>query len=92
MREGVAGLTREKRANPGKPPLPVATVQLVVDFALGPPPVSRGMGVPPAAYIRHGRGGAWHILLLRCRGADKACRRIPTHCRTEGPIAALITS
>lgn len=44
MREGVAGLTREKRANPGKPPLPVATVQLVVDFALGPPPVSRGTG------------------------------------------------
>jgi transposase len=38
MAEGVAGLTRDKTRKPGKPPLPGATVQRVVDLALGPPP------------------------------------------------------
>ena len=38
MQEGVAGLTRDKTRKPGKPPLPGATVQRVVDLALGPPP------------------------------------------------------
>jgi Homeodomain-like domain len=38
MAEGVAGLTRDKTRKPGKPPLPVATVQRVVDLALSPPP------------------------------------------------------
>ena len=38
MKEGVAGLTRDKTRKPGKPPLPAATVQRVVDLALGPPP------------------------------------------------------
>ena len=38
MAEGVAGLTRDKTRKPGKPPLPAATVQRVVDLALGPPP------------------------------------------------------
>jgi transposase len=37
MTEGVAGLTRDKTRKPGKPPLPAATVQRVVDLALGPP-------------------------------------------------------
>src|SRR5438876_2338535 len=37
MAEGVAGLTRDKTRKPGKPPLPAATVQRVVDLALGPP-------------------------------------------------------
>jgi transposase len=37
MLEGVAGLTRDKTRKPGKPPLPAATVQRVVDLALGPP-------------------------------------------------------
>jgi len=36
--EGVAGLTRDKTRKPGKPPLPPATVQRVLDLALGPPP------------------------------------------------------
>jgi hypothetical protein len=36
--EGVAGLTRDKTRKPGKPPLPVAGVQRVVDLALSPPP------------------------------------------------------
>jgi transposase len=38
MAEGVAGLTRDKTRKPGKPPLPAATVQQVVDLARGPPP------------------------------------------------------
>ncbi len=38
MAEGVAGLTRDKTRKPGKPPLPAATVQRVVDLALAPPP------------------------------------------------------
>jgi hypothetical protein len=38
MQEGVAGLTRDKTRKPGKPPLPPATVQRVIDLALGPPP------------------------------------------------------
>jgi transposase len=38
MAEGVAGLTRDKTRKPGKKPLPAATVQKVVDLALGPPP------------------------------------------------------
>jgi len=38
MAEGVAGLTRDKTRKPGKPPLPAAIVQRVVDLALGPPP------------------------------------------------------
>lgn len=38
MAEGVAGLTCDKMRKPGKPPLPAATVQRVVDLALRPPP------------------------------------------------------
>jgi Homeodomain-like domain len=38
MQEGVAGLTRDKTRKLGKPPLPPATVQRVIDLALGPPP------------------------------------------------------
>src|SRR4051812_12421764 len=38
MAERVDGLTRDKTRKPGKPPLPAATVQRVVDLALGPPP------------------------------------------------------
>ena len=38
MHEGLAGLTRDKTRKPGKPPLPAAIVQRVVDPALGPPP------------------------------------------------------
>src|SRR6202158_1128533 len=37
MAEGVAGLMRDKTRKPGKKPLPAATVQRVVDLALGPP-------------------------------------------------------
>ena len=37
MAEGVDGLLRDKTRKPGKPPLPAATVQRVVDLALGPP-------------------------------------------------------
>src|SRR5436853_7940769 len=38
MAEGVDGLLRDKTRKPGKPPLPPATVQRVVDLVLGPPP------------------------------------------------------
>jgi transposase len=38
MLEGVDGLLRDKTRLPGKKPLPAATVQRVVDLALGPPP------------------------------------------------------
>ena len=38
MAEGVEGLVRDKTRKPGKPPLPAATVQRVVDLALGSPP------------------------------------------------------
>src|SRR3954452_7139926 len=38
MAEGVDGLTRDKTRKPGKPPLPAATVQRVVDLTLGAPP------------------------------------------------------
>ena len=38
MAEGVEGLTRDKTRKPGKQPLPIGTVQRVVDLALGPPP------------------------------------------------------
>jgi hypothetical protein len=38
MAEGVDGLRRDKTRKPGKPPLPAATVQRVLDLALGPPP------------------------------------------------------
>ena len=38
MAEGVAGLTRDKTRKPGKPPLPAAIVQRVVDLALSAPP------------------------------------------------------
>jgi transposase len=38
MAEGVEGLTRDKTRKPGKPPLPAATVQRVVDLALSAPP------------------------------------------------------
>src|ERR1700749_1860007 len=37
MAEGVAGLTRDKTRKPGKKPLPAATVQKVIDLAMGPP-------------------------------------------------------
>jgi hypothetical protein len=38
MQEGVDGLLRNKTRKPGKAPLPAATVQHVIDLALGPPP------------------------------------------------------
>ena len=38
MREGVDGLLRDKTRKPGKPPLPAATVQQVIDLVSGPPP------------------------------------------------------
>jgi Winged helix-turn helix len=38
MEEGVDGLLRDKTRKPGKPPLPAATVQKVVDLVTGPPP------------------------------------------------------
>ena len=38
MAEGVDGLLRDKTRKPGKPPLPAATVQRVVDLVTGPPP------------------------------------------------------
>src|SRR3977135_1575860 len=38
MAEGVEGLTRDKTRKPGKPPMPAAPVQRVVDLALSAPP------------------------------------------------------
>src|SRR5262249_52566741 len=38
MAEGVDGLLRDKTRKPGKPPLPAATVQKVIDLVTGPPP------------------------------------------------------
>ena len=38
MREGVAGLLRDKTRPPGTPPLPAATVEWVVELTLGEPP------------------------------------------------------
>jgi len=38
MAEGVEGLTRDKTRQPGKAPLPAATVQRVIDLTLGAPP------------------------------------------------------
>src|SRR3984893_2827148 len=38
MREGVAGLLRDKTRKPAKKPLPAETVQRVVELALGAPP------------------------------------------------------
>jgi transposase len=38
MREGVDGLLRDKARKPGKPPLPAATVQRVIDPTLADPP------------------------------------------------------
>jgi transposase len=38
MREGVDGLLRDKTRKPGKPPLPAATVQKVIDLVSGPAP------------------------------------------------------
>src|SRR2546428_6660351 len=38
MGQGVDGLLRDKTRKPGKPPLPAATVQKVVDLVTGPPP------------------------------------------------------
>ena len=38
MEQGVDGLLRDKTRKPGKPPLPAATVQKVVDLVTGPPP------------------------------------------------------
>src|SRR5689334_3890188 len=37
MAEGVDGLLRDKTRKPGKPPLPAATVQRVIDLVTGPP-------------------------------------------------------
>src|SRR6202171_1092269 len=36
MAEGVDGLMRDKTRKPGKPPLPAATVQRVIDLVTGP--------------------------------------------------------
>src|SRR5918993_3517903 len=38
MREGVAGLLRDKTRRPGIPPLPATTVNRVVELTLGEPP------------------------------------------------------
>jgi transposase len=38
MHEGVDGLLRDQTRKPGKPPLPAATVQRVIDLTLGDPP------------------------------------------------------
>src|ERR1700759_585322 len=38
MKEGVDGLLRDKTRKPGKPPLPAATVQRIIDLVTGPPP------------------------------------------------------
>jgi len=38
MMEGVDGLLRDKTRKPGKPPLPAAMVQRVIDLVSGPPP------------------------------------------------------
>ncbi len=38
MLEGIDGLLRDKTRKPGKPPLPAATVQKVIDLVSGPPP------------------------------------------------------
>src|SRR6266436_3827517 len=37
MEQGVDGLLRDKTRKPGKPPLPAATVQKVIDLVSGPP-------------------------------------------------------
>ena len=64
MAEGVVGLTRDKTRKPGKPPLPVATVQRVVDLALSPLPGSNPLDRPNA-----GEGG-WRELAI---GAAHPC-------------------
>jgi hypothetical protein len=38
MREGVAGLLRDKGRKPGKAPLPTSTVERIVGLTLGEPP------------------------------------------------------
>src|SRR5436305_11824344 len=63
MVEGVEGLLRDKTRKPGKPPLAPATVQQVVDLALGPPPgeathwtgreLAKAAGVRPAFGTTH---------------------------------------
>src|SRR6478752_7082520 len=52
MAEGVEGLTRDKTRKPGKPPLPAATVQRVVDLALSAAGRSQPLDRPDA-----GEGG-----------------------------------
>ncbi len=79
MAEGIAGLTRDKTRKPGKPPLPAATVQRVIDLALGPPagevtPLDR----PDAGEGGRGRPaiGAAHL------EAHHRTAATPSSCRT----------
>ena len=49
---GRRGSTRDKTRAPGKKPLPAATVQNVVDLALGPPRGTQPILAPPGCWRR----------------------------------------
>src|SRR4029077_18347826 len=62
MREGVAGLLRDKTRKPGLPPLPASLVDRVVALTLGEPPgqttrwTGRAMVAATRFSLRWGRG------------------------------------
>ena len=53
MQEGVEGFLRDKTRKPGKPPLPSARVQRVIELALGP---VQGEGTLDGPNIGEGSG------------------------------------
>src|ERR1700686_4028320 len=69
MAEGVDGLLRDKTRKPGKPPLPAAAVQQVIDLVTGPP-------LGSAEPLRWPRCSSVHIFALirrsgRMQGVDR---------------------
>ena len=98
MLQGVAGLTRDKTRKPGKPPLPAATVQRVIDLALGPPPgeathwtgrilaKAAGVSLRSVQRILEAHQLAPHRVRLLCQADPPAsqARRFPLGRRPQG--------
>ena len=82
MREGVAGLLRDKTRKPGKKPLPAATVQRVVDLALGARQEKRPTGP----------GGCWpRRLASACDRCNASSRPTDSHRTVSAPSSCPTT-
>ena len=81
MREGVAGLLRDKTRKPGLPPLPTALVERVVALTLAESPgetthwTGRAMAAATGVSLRSVQRTGQPMVSSRTRCAASSCRR-----------------